>query len=100
MSRHEIEDGMGFSGLAPTAAERAQDAYEDTRRKVAAAREKRLAELVVEKDSLLATLEAACGYMLNAKIDLETSCPKATAIRTIEGGLKMVRAAIAKATGK
>lgn len=48
---------------------------------------------------LLAELRAMSGYLLNAKVDLVTGCPKATAIRTIEGGLKRVRSAIAKATG-
>jgi hypothetical protein len=43
-------------------------------------------------------LEAATGYLLNAKVDLETGCTKATAIKTIEGGLVMARAALAKAT--
>ncbi len=48
-------------------------------------------------DDLLTALKAAAGYMRNAKIDLETGCPKRTAVRTIEGGLKLVEAAIAKA---
>lgn len=39
-------------------------------------------------------LEGSVGYLLNAKIDLETGATKATAIKTIEGGLKMVRAAL------
>lgn len=42
----EVEDGMGFSGLAPTAEERRQDAYEDTRRKIARTREQQLAKAV------------------------------------------------------
>jgi hypothetical protein len=46
---------------------------------------------------LLAALKAASGYLLNAKIDLEAGAPKATAIKTIEGGLRVVREAIAKA---
>lgn len=45
---------------------------------------------------MLAALNAAAGYLLNAKIDLETGAPKKTAIATIEGGLKVVRAAIAR----
>lgn len=48
-------------------------------------------------DDLVAALKAAEGYLLNAKIDLETGAPKRTAIQTIEGGLKVVRAALAKA---
>lgn len=58
------------------------------------------AELVVRAvnshDELLAALKAACGYMRNASIDLSTGCTKATAIRTIEGGLKLAEAVIAK----
>jgi hypothetical protein len=38
-------------------------------------------------------LGAAEGYLLNAKIDLETGATKKTAIATIEGGLRMIRAA-------
>jgi hypothetical protein len=52
------------------------------------------ARLLAASPKLLAALKAASGYLLNAKIDLETGCPKATAIRTIEGGLKLVREAI------
>jgi hypothetical protein len=48
-------------------------------------------------DELLKTLEASTWYLLNAKIDLETGCTKATAVKTIEGGLTIVRALIAKA---
>lgn len=46
---------------------------------------------------LLKALNAATGYLMNAKIDLETGAPKRTAIMTIEGGLRVVRAAITKA---
>jgi hypothetical protein len=44
-----------------------------------------------QKRILIAALEASCGYLLNARIDLETGCTKATAIRTIDGGLKRAR---------
>ena len=50
-----------------------------------------------ENGDLLQALKAASGYLLNAKIDLETGAPKRTAIQTIEGGLAFIRAAIAKA---
>lgn len=50
-----------------------------------------------EEPNLLQALQAAAGYLRNAKIDLETGCTKATAIKTIEGGLRLVEAAIAKA---
>jgi hypothetical protein len=48
MASDEVEDGMGFSGLVPTAAERRQEVYEQTRRKIAQAREQQLAEAQVE----------------------------------------------------
>ena len=57
------------------------------------------ARLIAASPDMLEALNAACGYLLNAKIDLETGAPKRAAIQTIEGGLKVVRAAIARATG-
>ena len=51
-----------------------------------------------ERVALVRALEAALGYMMNARIDLETGCTKATAIATISGGINLARAAIAKAT--
>jgi len=56
-------------------------------------------ETLAEYADILAALKAACGYLMNAKIDLETGAPKRTAIRTIDGGLALVRAAITKANG-
>lgn len=55
----------------------------------------RIAALEALEVELAKGCDAACGYMLNAKIDLETGAPKRTAITTIEGGLKTVRAALA-----
>ena len=49
---------------------------------------------------LLDALKAASGYLLNAKLDLETGAPKKTAIATIEGGLRVVSAALAKVESK
>lgn len=46
---------------------------------------------------LIAALKAATGYLMNARIDLETGAPKRTAIQTIEGGIKLIREALAKA---
>ena len=43
-----------------------------------------------------AELSAALGYMRNARIDLETGASKATAIRTISGGIKRAEEALAK----
>lgn len=34
------------------------------------------------------------GYLLNAKIDIETGAPRRTALATIEGGLNMARSAL------
>lgn len=47
-------------------------------------------------DDLVKALSACVGYLLNAKIDLETGATKATAIKTIEGGIKQAREALAK----
>ena len=52
------------------------------------------AALAAEIERLRGELSAATGYMLNAKIDLETGAPKRTAIATIEGGLRRARAAV------
>jgi hypothetical protein len=52
------------------------------------------AALAAEAARLRGELSAATGYMLNAKIDLETGAPKRTAITTIEGGLRRARAAL------
>jgi len=41
-------------------------------------------------------LESARGYLMNAKIDLETGAKKATAIGTIDGGIRTVEAALAR----
>ena len=46
---------------------------------------------------LIAELSAAIGYMRNAQIDLSTGCTKATALRTIEGGIKRAEEALKKA---
>jgi hypothetical protein len=52
------------------------------------------AALAAEIERLRGELSAATGYMLNAKIDLETGASKRTAIATIEGGLRRARAAL------
>jgi uncharacterized small protein (DUF1192 family) len=52
------------------------------------------AALAAEIERLRGELSAATGYMLNAKIDLETGAPKRTAITTIEGGLRRARDAV------
>jgi len=51
--------------------------------------------LLAEHKMLVREIEAACGYLLNAKFDLETGCTKATAIMTIDGGLKRLRGVLA-----
>lgn len=45
-----------------------------------------------EIEGLVSELRAACGYMRNAAIDLETGAPKRTALATINGGLKRFEA--------
>jgi hypothetical protein len=44
-------------------------------------------------------LKASLGHLMNAKIDLETGAPKATAIRTIEGGIRRARSALNQSDG-
>lgn len=51
--------------------------------------------LKAENEALRKALGASEGYLLNAKIDLESGAPKRTAIASIEGGLRVVRAALA-----
>ena len=53
--------------------------------------------LIAAAPDLLAALHAAAGYLINAKINLETGAPKRIALATIEGGLKVVREALTKA---
>lgn len=78
-------DGVERLKLEPGWLEKtAQDAVDRVRMQAAA-------------PDMLAALNAAAGFLLNAKIDLETGAPKKTAIATIEGGLRVVRAAIEKA---
>lgn len=48
----------------------------------------------------LAALKASLGYLLNAKIDLETGAPKKTAIQTLDGGIARVRAALTNIDGQ
>ena len=54
------------------------------------------AQVMAAGPTLVETLSAAVGYLMNAKIDLDTGAPKATAARTIEGGIKMIRETLAK----
>lgn len=55
------------------------------------------ARLIAAAPDLLAALKAACGYFRNVLIDLDTGTPKATTRQTVDGGLKMIEAALAKA---
>lgn len=53
--------------------------------------DERATQAEAQAAAMVGALEKCVGYLLNAKIDLETGAPKRTAIQTIEGGLKMVR---------
>lgn len=57
------------------------------------------ASLMIAAPDLLKALRAAAGYLRNAHIDLSTGAPKKTAMATIDGGLRLVETAIAKAEG-
>ena len=66
----------------------------------------RIVSMTAELRQAADELSAALGYMRNARIDLETGAPKATAIRTLSGGIKRgeqsltaARAALARAKG-
>lgn len=51
-------------------------------------------KLVAAAPEMLKALKAAEGYMLNAKIDIETGTKKETTLNTLNGGLKIIRAAL------
>lgn len=52
-------------------------------------------ELAIQEiERLHKALSASGGYLMNAKIDLETGAPKRTAIRTIDGGIRLVNEAL------
>ena len=57
MSNRHIEDGMGFSGLVPTAAERKQDEYEKALWNKIREKERRVIELEADRDSLREALQ-------------------------------------------
>lgn len=51
-------------------------------------------------NALYEALAKAKGYMLNARIDIETGTKRSTAIATLDGGLKMIDAALKSARGE
>jgi len=55
--------------------------------------------LIAAAPDTLKALQSALGHLLNAAIDLETGCTKKATIATLNGGIAIARAAIAKATG-
>jgi hypothetical protein len=56
--------------------------------------ERESAALKSRVEELTKALSSAAGYLRNASIDLSTGCTKATARQTIDGGLRMVEAAL------
>lgn len=52
------------------------------------------AALEAERDKLREALKAAKGYALNAVIDLQTGTKKATALDTLNGGIKRIDATL------
>lgn len=75
------------------------DGPEDDRIGLAASIDDCKAEIDCQIEEIMfAALNAAAGYLRNAQIDLETGAPKATAIRTIKGGLVRVESAIRAAS--
>ena len=59
-----------------------------------------LTALRSQVEELRKALRSCKGYLLNAKIDLQTNCSKQTTINTIDGGLKMVDSALSNTGGE
>lgn len=53
-----------------------------------------------EIEGLVSELRAACGYMRNAAIDLDTGAPKRTALATINGGLRRLEAYLGQSSAQ
>lgn len=77
--RHSVVDCEGTEVVADAATDDVRDL---------------LVRAVNAHDHMLAEMRAAAGYLRNAHIDLATGATKATAMRTIEGGLKRLETAI------
>ena len=56
--------------------------------------------LITAAPDTVKALQSTLGHLLNAVIDLQSGCPKKTAIATLNGGIAIARAAIAKALGE
>jgi hypothetical protein len=54
-------------------------------------------EVLNDAAYVIEAASGAVGYLRNAQIDLETGAPKATAIRTIKGGIAKLEKAFADA---
>lgn len=54
-------------------------------------------DVLMDAAYLVESALAALGYLRNARIDLETGANKATAIRTIDGGIRKVEEAFEQA---
>ncbi len=47
-----------------------------------------------ESERYYSILRQALGYLHNAKVDLETGCPKKTALNTLQGGINLIENAL------
>ena len=54
-----------------------------------------LDEVTASKATAIAALRASFGHLMNAAIDLDKGATKKTALDTINGGVKIVRDALA-----
>lgn len=72
--------------------------FSDENSTVKATREESIAiaRLFAAAPKMLATLKAAAGYLMNAKIGLTAGGTKQTAIATIDGGLKLINETISE----
>lgn len=55
------------------------------------------ARLIASAPDLVTAMQCAKGYMLNAIIDLQTGTKKSTTEATLNGGIRLIDAALAKA---
>lgn len=56
-----------------------------------------IAILEEDDDAYLVALRSARGYLLNAKFDLQGGTKRSTALATVDGGLRVVDEALARA---
>lgn len=67
----------------------------DMRAVLAVVREREVAPLRAKVGDLTGDFTVALGYLLNARLDIASDCPKAVALKTLDGGIARARASLA-----